>query len=269
MSYEKFAGADVYVYICFNVFSIHKKSEKAKDICYVTHLHKHSFDNHIKDGGITKAKLLEADGWINMCSKYYDYLSKEGFPKERMSIIPWGINTNLFDSKIRIGIFQNGEVEGKGTFFLKEFCEKFEPLDYFEFRFIGKGWDSVISILEKRKVAYRNFSFPQYNLNYIDDFPALIKVVDYILIPSLWEGGPMGYLDALATGKPVIASDVGFIKDVGGYYALFEPGNISQLASIFEKIVNPVKTRLDCVKKCDWSVIAPKFITEVERIAAL
>ena len=267
-SHAKLPGADVYVYMCFNTFAVHPKSEKAKDICYVTHLHKHCFEEHVRDGGITKEKLLEADGWINMCQRYYDYLVKQGFPEERMAVIPWGIKTSLFNPKIKIGIFQNGEVEGKGTFFLKEFCEKFNDLNYFEFTFVGKGWESVISVLEERGVKYCDLTNAN-DITYMNDFPLLVKLNDYVLVPSLWEGGPMGYLDALASGKPVIAADVGFIKDIGGYYTLFEPGNVNQLIDIFRGLIGPTKARLDCVKRCDWSTIAPKFIAEVERIAKL
>lgn len=40
------------------------------------------------------------------------------------------------------------------------------------------------------------------------DVPAVLKAVDIYCLPSLWEGFPIGVLEAMAMGKAVIASDV-------------------------------------------------------------
>ena len=264
MGHQKIENADVYVYNCFNHFMIHEKSENAKDICYVTHFHKHSFEEHIRDGGVSKEKLMQADGWIHMCKRYYNYMAKQGFPKEKMAVIPWGIDMELFNPRIRIGIFQNGEVEGKGLYFLRQFCELFKDIEYFEFLFVGKGWEPVLEVLNRKGIKYENI----LDATYLTDFPGLMKSVDYVLIPSLWEGGPMAYLDALACGKPVIAANVGFIPDIGGYYSIFEPGHMQQFLGIMYGLVGPVRNRLEHVKRCSWKKIAPLFIETIEKLVS-
>jgi len=264
MGHQKIENADVYVYNCFNHFMIHEKSENAKDICYVTHFHKHSFEEHIRDGGVSKEKLMQADGWIHMCKRYYIYMAKQGFPKEKMAVIPWGIDMELFNPRIRIGIFQNGEVEGKGLYFLRQFCELFKDIEYFEFLFVGKGWEPVLEVLNRKGIKYENI----LDATYLTDFPGLMKSVDYVLIPSLWEGGPMAYLDALACGKPVIAANVGFIPDIGGYYSIFEPGHMQQFLGIMYGLVGPVRNRLEHVKRCSWKKIAPLFIETIEKLVS-
>jgi glycosyltransferase involved in cell wall biosynthesis len=44
--------------------------------------------------------------------------------------------------------------------------------------------------------------------NFRQDVPAVLQAVDIYCLPSLWEGFPIGVLEAMAMGKAVIASDV-------------------------------------------------------------
>ena len=46
------------------------------------------------------------------------------------------------------------------------------------------------------------------------DIPAILKSLDSLVIPSLWEGLPIVLLEALVSGTPVIATRVGGIPDV-------------------------------------------------------
>ncbi|NSL86689.1 glycosyltransferase family 4 protein [Chitinophaga sp. Mgbs1] len=44
--------------------------------------------------------------------------------------------------------------------------------------------------------------------NFRQDVPAVLNGIDIYCLPSLWEGFPIGVLEAMAMGRPVIASDV-------------------------------------------------------------
>jgi len=59
------------------------------------------------------------------------------------------------------------------------------------------------------------------------------KLADVFVLPSLWESAPVVLLEALAYGKPVVASNVGGIPDMledGKTGLLFRPGNADELA---------------------------------------
>jgi glycosyltransferase involved in cell wall biosynthesis len=49
--------------------------------------------------------------------------------------------------------------------------------------------------------------------NFRTDVPAVLHAVDIYCLPSLWEGFPIGVLEAMAMGKAVIASDVDGTKE--------------------------------------------------------
>ena len=65
---------------------------------------------------------------------------------------------------------------------------------------------------------------------------ALYHQADLVLSPALWDGMPNSVLEAMACGKPVLAGDVGGVKDliedgVSGYLV-----KLSELGSLHEKI---------------------------------
>ena len=74
------------------------------------------------------------------------------------------------------------------------------------------------------------------------------KVADsaIFVMPSMYEGMPVAMLEAMASGKPIIASDVPGPQDIithgkDGY--LFEKGNISQLQEFLELLIDNSKLR--------------------------
>jgi glycosyltransferase involved in cell wall biosynthesis len=57
------------------------------------------------------------------------------------------------------------------------------------------------------------------------DIPEILQLLDIYLLPSLSEGLPLGLLEAMASGCPIVASDVGGIPSVvdHGHSALLIP----------------------------------------------
>ncbi|HEV3326014.1 MAG TPA: glycosyltransferase, partial [Puia sp.] len=70
------------------------------------------------------------------------------------------------------------------------------------------------------------------------DVPDILAAADIFVLPSLWEGLPIGLLEAMAMGKAVIATEVDGTKEVvqpGENGLLVEPGNIPALAAALVK----------------------------------
>jgi glycosyltransferase involved in cell wall biosynthesis len=71
------------------------------------------------------------------------------------------------------------------------------------------------------------------------DVPDVLAAADVFVLPSLWEGLPIGLLEAMAMGKAVIATDVDGTREVvkdGQNGLLIEPGNITVLADALQSL---------------------------------
>jgi glycosyltransferase involved in cell wall biosynthesis len=49
-----------------------------------------------------------------------------------------------------------------------------------------------------------------------DDVPGLLAAADVFVLPSRWEGQPLILQEALRAGRPIVASDVGGVRDLTG-----------------------------------------------------
>jgi glycosyltransferase involved in cell wall biosynthesis len=76
-------------------------------------------------------------------------------------------------------------------------------------------------------------------LGQVDEIGALLLAADAVVLPSRWEGLPLTLLEALARGRPVIASAVGGVPEVvedGVSGRLVPPGDPLALADALEAV---------------------------------
>lgn len=79
------------------------------------------------------------------------------------------------------------------------------------------------------------------------DVPALLAASDYFVLPSLWEGLPMALIEAMASGLPILATQVSGTKQVmvdGQTGLLIPPGDVEQLrAGIVRLLEEPAQAQ--------------------------
>ena len=94
---------------------------------------------------------------------------------------------------------------------------------------VGEGElkEQVLARTKKLKIEEYVY-FDNFRL----DMPDILKAIDVYCLPSLWEGLPIGLLEAMAMGKAVIATNVNGSREVVKHKEnglLIEPKNISAL----------------------------------------
>ena len=80
-----------------------------------------------------------------------------------------------------------------------------------KFLFVGEG-----DLLEeaKRLAAELNVGSKIIFLNFRQDVPNVLNAIDIYCLPSLWEGLPIGVLEAMAMRKAIVASDIEANKEI-------------------------------------------------------
>ncbi|WP_413934160.1 glycosyltransferase [Nitrospira sp. BLG_1] len=80
------------------------------------------------------------------------------------------------------------------------------------------------------------------------DIPRILHALDAFVLPSLYEGFGIALLEAMAAGKPVIATAVGGIPEFvlsGETGLLIEPGNVEALADAIDRLLShPQQARI-------------------------
>lgn len=145
----------------------------------------------------------------------------------RIIVIPNGVDWEKFDipasrdeARVRIGLsvdrFVVGSIgrleEQKGLRYLLE-----------SIRLMRTGGKDVILLLAgsgkeeerlREQAASAGLEDSVLFLGTRRDVPDLYRAMDVFALPSLWEGGPITLLEAMASRLPVVATPVGFVPEV-------------------------------------------------------
>ncbi|MET3028182.1 glycosyltransferase [Flavobacterium sp. UW10123] len=92
------------------------------------------------------------------------------------------------------------------------------------------------------------------------DIPELLQYSDVVVLSSEYEGFGLAIVEGMASGKPVIASNIDGVKEiVEGYGLLFEKGNDEELAQLIYKLFDDIefyhKNAQQCLERSkDFSI---------------
>jgi glycosyltransferase involved in cell wall biosynthesis len=192
--------------------------------------------------------LVHSTRYITAWSEWarQSFITDYGMPPERVLINPPGVNLEVWhytdrhdrlneNAPVRI-LFVGGDFRRKGGEFL---------LDWFKQQPEGK---CVLDIVTREPVE----PFEGVNLYYDmkPNTPALMKLyqeADIFVLPSLGECFGIATIEAMATGLPVIQSNVGGVHDIiqaGVNGFIIEPKSLEALDKVLQALINNPAKRL-------------------------
>jgi len=219
-------------------------------------------------------------------------LVKKGIPKEKLEVIPNGVNVGEFklsEEEIErvkkkyclegtVVMFAGTVTPRKGVFELIRAAEILNSRDVL-FLIVGnlnldKDYaEMVMEYARSRGINARFTGFVPY-----EDLKALYSACDIFVLSSFEEGDPIALKEAMASGKPLIGSNVGGItmqiRD-GWNGFLVEPGNERQLAKRIKYLIENEEERRKmgrnskklAKEEFDWEKIEEKYLKVYEKVA--
>ena len=235
---------------------------------------------------------------VTASSLIYSRLLNWGIPKSKLEIIPIGVDTNLFKIpkyeerlKIRdklglhkheiiIGSFQKdgqGWSEGDIPKLIKgpdlfvravEIIARELPVVVL---LTGPARGYIKSELSKRKIKFIHVFVKSYT-----EIAKFYNALDLYIVSSREEGGPKAIVESMASGVPIVSTNVGMAKDFiidkynGGLVDNFEPESIAQKSlEILNKLDKKaiLNAARNDVMRADWNVVSHIYWEKVYKPA--
>jgi len=189
----------------------------------------------------------QVDGVVAISEKIGGLLAEGGVRREKIRVIHSGIDAAPFEKARRVGRNSGPPAVGtvavleerKGHRFLLEAAALLKQQGHrLTYRFAGagserKGLEKIAMELGLQEdVVFAGF---------VSDIPSFLATIDLFVLPSLYEGLGVAVLEAMAAGKPVVATRVGGVPElvedrVTGL--LVPPKNPSALASSISQFIS-------------------------------
>jgi glycosyltransferase involved in cell wall biosynthesis len=251
---------------------------------------KHSIKNrlllkNVVFGYFERLAINKADAVIAVSAAIEDIAQNKGVKKERIYTIPNGIDLEEFDrthSTLKLGspslLFVGRLVKAKNVkTLIRSVVLVKEEIPDIHLYIAGDGPQmSKLRILVEELGLEKNITFLGYIFG--DEKNQYYRSIDICIVPSTFESFSLVALEAMAAGKPVIASNVGglpgLVEDgVTGY--LFSPDDPRELADKIKQLIKnePLQRKMgksgrEKAEHFNWSNIAKETISTYEKVIA-
>lgn len=217
------ANADIQYYVTYSTW---KKRVSQVEVGYFAHL---EVDEN------TKQKFFDVADAVDhaVChSGLYEKILREHGVDDVTTISP-GVDLDELHPVTKIGVVGRTYHTGrKGETLVRQVMD----IPGIEWFFTGEGWPGPARNIPEGKMA---------------DF---YNEMDYVLVPALYEGGPMSVVEALACGCEVIAPPIGWVSEFP--HIEYRTGDVADLRRVLEGIVKRKTDLREAVLERTWDAWA-------------
>lgn len=261
---------DVVLFPAFeHVLPLRIKSKKIKTVAIINCLVSKEMEHH---KNFYNKRLLRGLKQVSCIVAGTNYIKKDlvklGISENKIKVIANGIDHKLFfpilnteDEYININPFAIKRpyfVYGSSISSLsKKHIELIAAFELFKkntnlpHRLVIAGSNGKHSPEVMEKVALSPYASDIFITGYFphDSFATLYAGATASVFPSVNEGVGLPILEAMACGIPVLCSDRGALKEVGGDVPLyFDSDNVNQISELMQKIVEDEDTRVKMIE---------------------
>lgn len=233
---------------------------------------------------VTKFTLKRSAHFLGDCEVVRNKAIQFGFPKEKTTIFPWGIDLDRFkpdknlqlreklgweQSFILLSLRSWEEIYGVDVF-VKAFIDASKEIPQLRLILLGEGSqrDLIHKMVSNAGISDKVFFggvIPQKEL------PQFYHASDLYVSASYSDGSSVSLMEALASGLPVLVSDIPgnkeWIKEEDNGW-LFETGNIEHLKNKIIEIFNNQdkllsirkQARATAMQKANWDINFQKLL---------
>lgn len=226
-------------------------------------------------------KFLVKKANVTICVS--DHNLSEGkklFNMDRAVVIKNGINFRKFDadkeykdlrselgidrSVVLIGFIARMTIQKDPFTFIKAIADR-PGAPNAKYLMVGDGElkQSAVDLAEKLKVSDK-IIFAGFR----QDIPDILKALDIYCLPSLWEGLPIGLLEAMAMRKATVSTSVNGTKEVikpGKNGLLIKAGDVNGLSAALDILIKDEVLRSEIGRNAEQSVKAEYSISKMTR----
>jgi glycosyltransferase involved in cell wall biosynthesis len=166
---------------------------------------------------LERIATAHADRFVCVSQSVAEFSRRRGFAAEKLVVIPNGVDLAKWQNapsacfepfgvaagrRVLLYVGRLDKQKGLDRFF-GELAALFRELSEHELVLVGDG---PLRPSLQRRVAESDFSHRVHFLGWRDDVPRLMAGCQMLVLPSRWEGMPNVVLEAMAAGKPVVAT---------------------------------------------------------------
>jgi glycosyltransferase involved in cell wall biosynthesis len=221
-----------------------------------------------------------------------DYVEQNQISAEKISVIYNGVDSNKFHPEVSRELIREKYSLGdsliiltvgsgivlKGCIFvlfaIKEILKVYPNLKLMMVGIDPNHKERMINIAKKLGVQNSIIVINRIPNNQL---PYYFSASDIVVVPSLFENFPVVILEAMSSGKPVVASRVGGIPEAikeNETGLLFDPGNVSQMTEKIFYLLSDLELRRKLgeagrrlvEKRFDWKIIGRTYQREFEKL---